>query len=275
MSAEPVEPPQRVRSIVGQDRDYISFSAIRTYQACPLRYFFKYVEGLPEESVAATLVFGAAVHRAIEHHFRELLAGNGPPSAEALLAVYRLGWKERQDMAIRFGKEEDAASLHDLAKRMIGAFTRSNLARPASRILAVEERLRGNIIPGVPDLVGCLDLLIETSEELVITDWKTSRSRWSVQQAEEAAEQLLLYSELVGDFAPGKPVRLQFAVLTKTRHVSLDCHSQLVDLRRAARTKRVIQKVWQAIEAGHFYPAPSPMNCGGCPYRGPCHRWQG
>ena len=61
MSTEPVEPPQRVRSIVGQDRDYISFSAIRAYQACPLRYFFKYVEGLPEESVAATLVFGAAL----------------------------------------------------------------------------------------------------------------------------------------------------------------------------------------------------------------------
>src|SRR5437879_5873717 len=30
-------------------RDYISFSAINTLQACSLRYFFKYVHGLPEE----------------------------------------------------------------------------------------------------------------------------------------------------------------------------------------------------------------------------------
>ena len=34
-------------SVVGKQRDYISFSSIRTYQNCPLRYFFKYVAGLP------------------------------------------------------------------------------------------------------------------------------------------------------------------------------------------------------------------------------------
>src|SRR5437588_10919614 len=60
-------------SVTGAERDYISFSAIRTYQTCPLRYYFKYVAGLPEESVAAALVFGSAIHRAIEHHFRALM----------------------------------------------------------------------------------------------------------------------------------------------------------------------------------------------------------
>ena len=40
-------------------------------------------------------------------------------------------------------------------------------------------RLRGLVIPGLPDLLGRVDLIIETDAELVITDWKTSRSRWS------------------------------------------------------------------------------------------------
>jgi ATP-dependent helicase/DNAse subunit B len=59
-------------------RDYLSFNAVRAYQSCPLRYFFRYIAGLPEHTVSASLIFGAAVHRAIEHHFRELLVGNQP-----------------------------------------------------------------------------------------------------------------------------------------------------------------------------------------------------
>src|SRR5436190_24236487 len=98
--------PVREGSVVGKDRDYISFSAIRAYQACPLRYFFKYVAGLPEESVAATLVFGTAIHRAIEHHYRELLAGNAPPSVAAMIEEYSAGWQDREGIRVRFGKEE-------------------------------------------------------------------------------------------------------------------------------------------------------------------------
>ncbi len=29
-------------------RDYISYSAIKTYQECPLKYFFRYIAGLPD-----------------------------------------------------------------------------------------------------------------------------------------------------------------------------------------------------------------------------------
>src|SRR5262245_2496394 len=99
-------PTAEKASIVGNDRDYISFSSIRAYQACPLRYFFRYVAGLPEESVVATLVFGTAVHRAIEHYFRELLVGNPPPGVDALIEQYSAGWQERDGRPLHFGKDE-------------------------------------------------------------------------------------------------------------------------------------------------------------------------
>ena len=41
------------------------------------------------------------------------------------------------------------------------------------------------------------------------------------------------------------------------------------------RTKRVVENVWSAIESGHFYPAPSPMQCPGCGYRNHCAAWRG
>jgi putative RecB family exonuclease len=255
-------------------RDYISYSAIKTYQQCPLRYFFRYIAGIPETSISATLVFGSAVHRAIELHFQRLLEQGRPPTQEELLGAYRDGWDDHS-LPIRFGKDEQASSFDDLATRMLTAFTQSDLAQPNGRILGIEESLRGETIPGLPEVLGRVDLIWETKDELVITDWKTARSKYSQDQIDDSATQLLLYGELAQDFAPGKQIRLQFGVLTKTKEVSVDAHSFLFDPVQLDRTKRVIERIWHAIQSEHFYPAPSLMNCPGCPYRDACKKWPG
>ena len=265
----------RAPPVAAVPRDYVSFSAIRTYQQCPLRYYFKYIAGLPEETVSSSLVFGGAVHRAIEHHFRELLIGNSRPGLDALLAVYQQEWADRDSGRVQFGKTDTKDSLDVLAQRMLLAFLASELAVPQGRILAVEEELRGNVIPGVPDILARIDLIIETRQELLISDWKTSRSRWSAEQVEEASPQLLLYSDLARELAPGKALRIEFAVLTKTKEVTAERFGLAVDASQVARTKRMIERVWRAIEARHFYPAPSAMNCAACPFRQPCRHWPG
>lgn len=271
--APTARPPPQVKP-KPNERDYISFSAIRQYQQCPLRYFFRYIAGLPEETVSASLVFGSAIHHAVEHHFRRLLEGNAAPTATELLALYKDGWQDHS-APVRFSKDETEESLSTLAERMLTTFAQSSLAQPQGRILAVEETLRGRIIPGLPDVLGRVDLVVETAEELVISDWKTSRSRYSQDQVEDSAEQLLLYSELARDFAPSKRVRLEFAVLTKTKEVQLDAHSVAADPLRVDRTKRIVERVWRSIQAEHFYPAPSTMNCPGCPFKLPCQKWPG
>ncbi len=256
-------------------RDYISFSAIRTYQSCPLRYFFKYVAGLPERSTSASLVFGSALHRALEFHFREIMAGSEPPVVERLMAEYQEGWRERDGGFIRFGSSETRAGLDALADRMLTKFHGSEVAVPQGRILAIEETLRGCTIPGLPDLLARLDLIVEEPDALVINDWKTARSRWSAEQVEESAEQLLLYADLARELAPGKALRIQFAVLTKTKVVTIETHAMRVESRQLSRTKKMVERVWKAIEGEHFYPSPSPMNCPSCAYRDVCRAWCG
>lgn len=258
-----------------QDRDYISFSSLGLYRICPLRWYFKYRLGLPEAIVSAALIYGSSLHRAIEAHFRELLAGNPPPHSDVLLAEFWDGWKERELEQVRFGKDEDLNSLGRLAERTLAAFQASDVAQPSGRILAVEEELRGPVVPGCPDVLGRVDLIVDTGTELHVSDWKTARSRWSREQAEDASEQLLLYSELAKDFAPGKPLMLEFVILTKTKEVAVDRHLLPVDPGQVARTKRIVENVWRAIQQESFYPAPSAMNCPGCPYRQQCRDWGG
>lgn len=255
-------------------RDYLSYSAISTYAKCPLKYFFKYIAGLPDETVSASLVFGGAIHRAVEHHFRELLAGNPPVTLADLMSAYQEEWAEREGTEIRFGND-DRINLDKLAERMLGAFRQHDLAKPSGRVLAVEEELRGAIIPGLPDILARVDLIVETLDELVVSDWKTSRTKWTQENVDESAEQLILYSELARDFAPQKRLRIEFAVLTKTKEISIERHRLGVTRGQVDRTKRIVTRIYRAIEAEHFYPAPSQMNCPGCPFREPCRKWPG
>jgi len=263
---EPSRPPPQVR-------DYVSFSALSTYRRCPLSYFFRYVLALPEETVSASLVFGTAIHRGLEHQFREMLIGNPIPSVDDMMAEYDLGWAERENQEVTFGQGENRTSLNALARRMFEAFLASPAAQPGGRIIAVEETLRGEFVPGMPDLLGRVDLMVDADDAFVIADWKTSRSRWSESQVEDATEQLLCYAALASDFAPNRPIRLEFSVLTKTKEVQIEQHQSLADPRSIDRARRVAERVWRSIEAEHFYPAPSPMNCGSCPFRAPCREW--
>lgn len=256
-------------------RDYLSYSAVTAYQRCPLAFYFRYIAGLPEATVASSLAFGAAIHRAIEFHMTELLAGAEPPSLEALLGEYDAAWQQYDPKAIRFGKAEGRDELANLAQRMLAPFQSSELAHPEGIILGVEEELRGPIVPGCPEILGRLDLIVETTEAVVVVDLKTARSRWSREQVEESAGQLLLYHELARTLVPRKRLRLRFAVMTKAKRPAIDLHEVPADQRQIDRTKRIVERVWRAIEAGHFYPAPSPTQCPGCPFRVPCRKWTG
>jgi len=256
-------------------RDYISWSAISTYRSCPLRYFFRYCERLPEECVSASLVFGGAIHAAVQYWFEQLMAGHVEPDLDTQLDVYRDAWRERETAEVLFSKGDNANTLGALAERMLAAFRASQFARPAGMILGVEEQLRSPIIPGCPDVLARVDLIVDEGDALLVTDLKTARCRWTQHQAEDAAEQLLLYGELVNGMIRGRPVRLEFAVITKTKDPAVDRRVVVVDQRRIDQTRQTVGRVWRAIEGQHFYPSPSPSQCPTCEFREACRKWSG
>jgi putative RecB family exonuclease len=256
-------------------RDYISWSALSTFRTCPLKYKFRYIDGLPEESVSAALVFGTGIHTAIEQHFQAILSGEVQPDVERLMFAYRSAWLPHDPDAIQFGSTESRASLDALAARMLTAFLNSPTASVQGRVLGVEEEIRGLLVEGVPDLYGRVDLLTEDTDSLVITDIKTSRGKWSGEQVEDSGEQLLLYSHLASEMAPGKKITTRFMVLTKTKEPVVEEHVREIEPVAVKRTLAGVERVWRAIESGVFYPAPSTMSCASCGYRVACRAWMG
>jgi len=262
-----------VKKLTG--RDYVSWSAISTFRTCPLKYKFRYVDGLPEESVSAALIFGTGIHSAVEQHFQAILSGEEQPDVERLMFAYRSAWLPHDPDAIQFGSAETRASLDALAGKMLTAFLNSPAASVQGRVLGVEEEIRGMLVEGVPDLYGRVDLLTEDSDSLVITDIKTSRGKWSAEQIEDSSEQLLLYSHLASEISAGKTIQTRFLVLTKTKETVIEEHVREVTPAAVKRTLAGVESVWRAVQAGVFYPAPSTISCSSCGYRAACRAWAG
>ena len=256
-------------------RDYHSFSSLRLYASCPLRYYFRYVLGLPESQIASSLAFGVGVHRALEGFYQTLLEGGAEPTLDELLDSFWAGWHADDGREIAFKKDEDLTDVGRLAEAVIRAFLGSETRHVRGTVLGVEEPVRGVLVPGLPDFVARLDLVVDAGDELTVTDFKTSRSAWSADQAEDAGDQLLLYRELMSDWADGRPIRLEFLVATKTKTPTLTRHPVNTDPRRVKRMKATFERIALAIADERFFPNPSPMNCPSCPYRAPCRAWAG
>ena len=272
----PPPPNDIARELTG--RSYVSHSAVSTYQTCPLRYFFTYVAQLPKERVSASLVFGGAIHSALEAHSHAVMVGEPAPSVDQLVTVYQRAWKGGATSRVRFGKGDSEASLGDLARRMLQAFVESPVAQIDGTILGIEEELRAPIIPGCPDVLGRLDLLVLTDNHLRVTDFKTSRSRWTEAKIQESAPQMLLYAELVRPLAQElgvEEVRLEWVVITKTKQPAVDIHTLTPEPKQIARTRAVVRRVWEGIRGGSFFPSPSSLSCSTCPFQNTCRAWEG
>jgi len=253
--------------------DHISYSALAAYRDCPLLYRFRYVDKLPELTVSAALLFGGAIHAALEHYFREKLTGRST-GLDKLMHCYRLCWQaEADDRELLFAKGEDPDSLHALAERMLAAFLASPAAKPQGQIVGVEEELRTELAPGLPPLLARIDLLLDTGDALRIVDFKTARTRWSEQKAQEAAEQLWLYAKAARELLPGRELQLEFLILTKAKQPAVQSLPVPFDEPNLHRVRQTAAAVWQAISARIFYPAPSPLRCPTCPFANPCRRW--
>ena len=132
----------------------------------------------------------------------------------------------------------------------------SEFGRPAGTIIGIEEELRGELLPGVPDLLARMDLLVDDGDGPIL-----DRPQDRPQAVEPGAGARLgratapyttrWPSPWPGD---GRPIRLAFVVLTKTKTLEVCWHEVQAD-------RRQIDRGESALSSGFgvpWRPASSP-----------------
>ncbi len=257
-------------------RPHVSYSEIKTYQNCPLKWHFQYVEKAKPEQLSGAMLLGSCVHAALEAFYQAMLASEPLPSIDQLMTVYRNHWvQEAKDIPIQFAKGQDATTLEATARRMLETFLGGEFALPEGKIIGIEESFTVTLAHDLPDLAGRVDMITHNNGELIITDFKTARSIPTEEDAEDQGEQLILYAKGCEPIARelGATIRLRFVYISKTKEPRIEAMEVTIDNSRVERTKAVARQVYRAMKNNVVYPAPSPITCSGCSFASRCRDW--
>jgi len=270
----PPTPGEIAQAMTG--RDYLSYSQVTTYQACPLQWWYSYVEKAPKEHVSAALLLGSGVHAAIEYHLQAVMAEDPVPSVDELMGVFQQSWKtDAGVLPVQYTGEDDANGQGETARRMIQAYLESPHSKVQGELIGIEEQLRTTLAPDLPDLLAVIDKIEHREGELVLTDHKTARSMWSAGTALEHADQLILYAQAAEAIAGelNAKIKLEFCVITKAKMPKVETITVAYDSDKANRSKAVIRNVFKSMQLGVVYPSPSAMRCPTCSFRKNCDGW--
>lgn len=253
--------------------DHFSFSSMTTAQQCLLKWKYHYIDSAAPEFLSSSLLFGIAIHSAVQSAHQTRLNGR-QPGIQTVMDAYEKSWKETAgNQDIRFGKNEDAAKLRDMAKSLFGQFM-EQVEPGLDRILAIEEQVSLKI-PGMSvPVVGRLDLLTETEDHLIVVDHKTARNSFT-DKVPVAAAQLALYAKAMKPVARQlrKPQKGRFVVFRKLKAPKIEVVD--VPIRDTERSGAVamVRSWWRLIEvaskASAFPKNPGPF-CKACEYRIRC-----
>src|SRR5688572_16746777 len=85
-----LRPPNALAQLI-TGRPYLSHSQVSLMRACPQKFQFQYVDHVPRDFLASSLLFGGAIHSALELYYRARLEGLSITHG-ALLSCYHDAW---------------------------------------------------------------------------------------------------------------------------------------------------------------------------------------
>lgn len=243
-------------------RGYISHSQLRTYNECPRKYWFSYVEGI-HVPCNEKVFLGEVFHAAIEHYFQLRIAGGTPDPVlvedqftsifESEAAGRQVAWESPR----RETRERGLAFLKHFLKHF----------GPKARPLMVEKELSAELPGSGVLLKGVIDLI---EEDYAITDFKTTTSRWSDSRA-RSSPQMIIYRYLFDRSFGPLPATMKYEVFYGKKAGNVH-HQTLPVVAEEGALDRLLAMIGHVVErigAGAF-PASETAFCRYCDFRREC-----
>lgn len=241
--------------------EYLSYSSINLYLTCAENWRRKYLLKQPQPSTPA-LIFGSAVHGTVEAAITQSSEFQKFSLPELWPAVWsrkmeeegaRVEWgadspEQHYNEGIRLLGTPEVQKMIDAIDPMVDA---------GGVFIERKVELR---VPGVPvPIIGYIDLM---TADGVPGDFKTSKSRWSQDDAEGEIQPLVYLAALnqMGHTVPG--LRFRHFVVTKAKKPEAQVieHSHTWD--EIFWLFDLIRQVWKAIEHEVFPLNPNGWMCG-------------
>jgi len=255
------------------NRPHWSYSQISCFQRCPLQYYFRYIAGIPRKTVPANMVLGSAVHAGLATYHRALMH-HKPVGFSTLETSFLDSWQIQSDNAkIDYTFKQNQNDLQQLGLSLLKKYTDEE---PPVSIRSVEKPLHvplqastGYILE--KPLLAIADLITESSDGLLVNEFKTSSRAYSSMEVEQSLQASCYVHAAEETWA--EPATVRFIIFVKTKQPRIQRIDTVRDAHNTTRLGDIVQNIERAIRVDAFYPIESALNCSGCPYRQPCKEW--
>ena len=241
-----------------------SFSRLKSFQQCPMRYRFRYLQGRKEAFRSIESYLGNAVHDVLEWLYGQRKGGSSPDQ-EATLDRLASRWTEGWDEGIAIIRiEENEENYIRVGREMLDRFHRDTFSRDQSQTVALEQRLSERLTDDVV-FTGFADRVGRTKKgRLFVIDYKTSKSEGNGSEFSEGL-QAPLYAACVLRHHDEEEALAGYHYLrhgtTRWQQVDRDRAQDLLN--------RFLELVEETNSAGEF-PARPGILCAWCGFNAEC-----
>jgi len=253
------------------DRDFAptpsnvySFSRIKCFHQCPLRYRYRYLEGLKEAFRSIESFLGNVVHDTLEWMYAERDRGSATHEA-TMLERFAADWSARRDDRVAIVRiDDDEESYLKLGREMLVRFLHDTFDRDQSETVALEQRLSVRLSDTVV-FTGFADRVGRTEQgRLFVIDYKTAKHEGNGSDFSEGL-QAPLYAACVLRNHGEREVLAGYHYL---RHGTT--RWQQVDRERAAHLLQRFLDLANQAEATGDFPARPGILCAWCGFNAEC-----
>ncbi len=241
-----------------------SFSRIKCLNQCPLRYRYRYIQGLKEAFRSIESFVGNTVHDILEWLYAERHRGREADES-AMLDRFATSWTENRDDAVAIIRIDDSEESYlKTGREMLIRFYRDTFARDRSETLALEKRLSVRLSDTVV-FTGFADRIGRTEKgRLFVIDYKTSKTEGDGSEFSEGLQAPLYAACVLADSDEEEAL----AGYHYLRHGTT--RWQQVDGERGAQLlERFLDLANEAAAAGEF-PARPGILCAWCGFNAQC-----
>jgi DNA helicase-2/ATP-dependent DNA helicase PcrA len=238
----------------------ISHRQVDDYQTCPLKYYYIHIQRIPLRQ-HHSIVYGSALHRAVEFYLRRRVAGSYTP-LESLLDSFEQAWQV-------LATDGFLSLAHEEQRRRAGrdALTRFYHEQEASGQKPTDVEREFSVSLGPNRVRGRFDRVDARPEGLVIVDYKSGDVAEQKKADERAREslQLKIYALAEKELTGRLPARVELRFLDSGltgRHTPTD-----EDLNEA---RTAIEAAAAGIRQRRFKATPGFQTCRYCPYNQVC-----
>ena len=245
-----------------------SHSRISSFENCPRKYAFRYVEKIESDSESVEAFVGKRVHEILERLYHHVRRNGRPPSLAQVHDRYRRDWREQWHPQVRIVRDEnDEEHYIRYGEQCLTHYYRSHYPFDQGETVAIEQNLQIALdCDGRYRMRGIVDRVVRTREGAYeVHDYKTSGSLPPLSRL-TGDRQLALYQiGLQQTYPEAQEVELVWHYLGFNKTMRVRHSAEQL----AAVCRDTMARI-DEIEAAQSFPTQKSPLCRWCEYAGIC-----